>query len=126
MKKWTGITDSVDVIPFHTWKGVVGDMSSEGIPNIKRYPCSLLWYTAVINWDGKLSPCCVDYDESGDLGSINDNDLYYHWNGPKLEELRQTHILGHFEEGHLCRDCEYWRIKEDIGKWLKKKQPGAL
>lgn len=126
LKRWKGVADSVEVIPFHKWTGAIGDMSSSGIPACERYPCSLLWYTAVINWDGTLSPCCIDYDEAGIIGSIHDKTLYEHWNGHNMERLRYAHIMGSFEELPICKNCEYWRIKEDIGRWLKRKYASVI
>lgn len=117
-RKWTGKADMVDITPFHTWLGAVGDERCYGRDG--RYPCALLWYTGIINSDGRVSPCCIDYECRGTLGTIGDGGFSAIWNGKALKDLRMRHLKGDYDKTAICGSCEYWLIKEDIGAWLRR------
>jgi len=118
-QKWSGKADSVDITPFHTWMGSVKDES--GYEKCARYPCSLLWYTGVINSDGAFSPCCIDYNCDGVVGNIIGNSITDLWNGREMNRLRRLHLFGRYEKTKICGPCEYWLIKENLGNWLRRK-----
>lgn len=116
---WKGKADAVDITPYHTWIGAVKDERSyETRP---RYPCSLLWYTGIVNADGQVSPCCIDYDCRGVVGRIGAGGFGAIWNGPEMNALRRRHLLGEYDNTAICGPCEYWLIKEDLGSWLRHK-----
>ncbi|HEY9069912.1 MAG TPA: radical SAM protein [Candidatus Ozemobacteraceae bacterium] len=117
-QRWTGKADLVDITPYHTWLGAVGDERCYGRDG--RYPCSLLWYTGIVNSDGRVSPCCIDYDCSGTIGSVGEGGFKAIWNGKALRELRLKHLRGAYGETAICGNCEYWLIKENIGAWLRR------
>ncbi len=116
---WADTADMVDITPFHTWIGAVKD--ERCYSGGSRYPCSLLWYTGVINSDGVVSPCCIDYECRGALGKIGSGGFGPIWNGRELAALRKRHVLGQYHRTPICGPCEYWQIKEDIGAWLRRK-----
>jgi hypothetical protein len=116
---WTGVADFIDITPYHTWLGAVQDERAYG--GAPRYPCALLWYTGVINADGRVSPCCIDYDQKGDLGPIGEGGFAAIWNGPALRRLRRLHLEGAYDRTAICGPCEYWLIKENLGAWLRRK-----
>jgi radical SAM protein with 4Fe4S-binding SPASM domain len=74
-----------------------------------------------VNWDGGVSPCCIDYDQKGILGTIRENGFSELWNGPALRRLRRRHLFGEYHRPAICGPCEYWLIKEDLGAWLRRK-----
>ena len=118
-KKWKDAVDMVDITPYHTWMGSVKD--ERNYQKGSRYPCSLLWYTGVVNADGKVSPCCIDYNEAGVIGGIQKAGLKGIWNGPRMNVLRMAHLRGNYHKTEICGPCEYWLIKEDLGSWLRRK-----
>ncbi|GAB4279823.1 MAG: radical SAM protein [Candidatus Rifleibacteriota bacterium] len=118
-KFWHGKADFVDITPFHTWLGAVDDERCYNVTD--RYPCSLLWYTGVVNSDGRVSPCCIDYDCAGCLDDLAGKSFREIWNGRSFNKLRRLHLLGKYHETSICGPCEYWQIKENIGSWLKRK-----
>lgn len=76
----------------------------------KRYPCSYLWDSVVVLWDGSVVPCCRDFDGKIILGNAKETSLEEIWNGPKMQDLRRKQINGHFG-CELCRDCVEWPSK---------------
>jgi len=120
---WQGVVDKVDITPYHTWLGSVEDKTSDyaRAKEIERYPCALLWYTGVINWDGKVSLCCIDYACQGIVGDLNDQTMYEVWNSPEMNRIRRAHVEDDTDSVPICSMCNYWQIKENIGPWLKRK-----
>jgi MoaA/NifB/PqqE/SkfB family radical SAM enzyme len=56
----------------------------------RRRVCEWLWRTAVINWDGTVSPCCVYEGPAADLGSLDTASFPEIWNGPGYQSARRV------------------------------------
>lgn len=67
-------------------------------------PCSYLWQRAVINWNGKVTLCCRDYNEEHVLGDVNKQPMSEIWTGPAYTRAREWHEN---MERHRIRPCEY-------------------
>jgi organic radical activating enzyme len=117
--QWKSTADAVDITPYHTWMGTVKD--ERCYERQDRYPCALLWYTGIINSDGRGSPCCIDFDQAGAFPLIGTSGFRATWNGPALRQLRMQHLLGRYQDTAICSQCEYWLIKENLGSWLRRK-----
>jgi hypothetical protein len=67
------------------------------------------WVDMSINWDGTISACIIDYNESHVLGDANTTSLHDIWNGPGYRKFRQSHLSGDFDwiekQGPLCASC---------------------
>ena len=74
-----------------------------------RQPCRYLWESVVVTQDGTVVPCCKDFDARVPLGNAFDESLEEIWNGPKMQNLRQAHVDGRFEDNELCSNCSEWR-----------------
>lgn len=57
--------------------------------------------------DGKIFPCCMDYDGELCLGNINETTLTQAWNSEKMKEIRKKHFQGKFFEIPACAKCEF-------------------
>ncbi len=102
----------VDVKEFITWDGSMEDITSltdEFSHKVKRkeyYPCFWPWSKLTVLWDGRVVPCCFDYDAKVVLGDFNKQTLKEIWNGEKMKELREYHLKNSFPKGHLCEICK--------------------
>ena len=76
--------------------------------NDDRKPCPLLWYYMSIRWDGRVVPCCRDYDNHEILGDITKESLMDIWNGKRFQALRKEHLAGKYENSVLCGRCVEW------------------
>jgi radical SAM protein with 4Fe4S-binding SPASM domain len=108
--------DLLKVKSFDTWAGQIEHRTEEMKPstyhrnnvNDDRKPCPLLWYYMSIRWDGRVVPCCRDYDNHEILGDVTKESLLDVWNGKRFQALRQDHLNGNFENSVLCAKCVEW------------------
>lgn len=74
-----------------------------------RLPCRYLWESLVILVDGRVVPCCKDFDGKEVLGNVFDGSrLADIWNSSRMTELRRAHVEGRFSELNLCSSCGEW------------------
>ena len=61
----------------------------------------------VVLWDGRVIPCCVDYNANLTIGSIQNDTIPNLWKSEKLDLLRQRHLKGDYPETCAnCNECE--------------------
>lgn len=119
-EKWSGVVDKVQIKDFVKW-GDVDDVRPDKKKQIKRYPCTSLWYMVAVSWKGEVSFCCFDWDLKGVIGNVNDTPLGEIWQSDKIKSVRDAHLEGAYEKVGLCKDCDVWLVEEDISSWLRKK-----
>lgn len=74
-----------------------------------RLPCRYLWESLVVLVDGRVVPCCKDFDGTEILGNVFAGDrLADLWNGPRMLQLRRTHLAGNYDQLPLCASCREW------------------
>jgi radical SAM protein with 4Fe4S-binding SPASM domain len=73
-------------------------------------PCWLPQTSVVVLWDGRVVPCCHDYDGQVVLGDLNTNTLAQIWAAPAAERFRRYN-----EDYQLCQQCAFSR-------WFKERQ----
>lgn len=52
--------------------------------------CAWLWRSAVINWDGTVTPCCVFESPEAEVGRLEAKGFAEVWNGDKYREAREV------------------------------------
>ena len=73
---------------------------------LKRKPCAMLWETMIVQWDGKVTACCMDFDNELIIGDIQKNTLGEIWSSKAYNTLRQKHLLRNFDEFPICKRCD--------------------
>ena len=114
--------DGVNEIRIRFVNDWAGNISNESGNNSKKriYPCSLLWESVVIQYDGMVVPCCRDYDSKYILGDLKKQSLDEIWNGPAMLKLRREHLEGNYDNV-LCKNCtDYSYVNPDITKFLMR------
>lgn len=112
-KQWkdSGI-NKVEVKEFITWDGSIKKIHklasefSEAYKKNLSYPCVRPWHRITILWDGRVVPCCYDYDGKYLLGDLNNQTLKEIWNSQEMIELRKQHILNDLKDNQLCKNCK--------------------
>ena len=70
----------------------------------RPHPCKFMWESMLITWDGRVVPCCYDYDAKMVLGDLKTQALAEIWNGPAYVALREAELQGR-NNCELCANC---------------------
>jgi radical SAM protein with 4Fe4S-binding SPASM domain len=70
-----------------------------------------------VNSDGKVSACCIDWNQQLLIGDVNLQSIAEIWKDKPLQKLRQMHINHKEKELPLCDKCNYWYWQPYIGKY---------
>jgi len=74
----------------------------------KRVPCSLLYHTLPIHYNGDASICCFDSYGDEIVGNVFKDGVKGVWNGPRLTEIRRHHEAGEWDAVPFCKNCNAW------------------
>jgi len=99
IKEWLSLVDAVSI-------GAT-NMSFFGPTQTKKYvPCTEVNHQIQVDYDGKVSCCCGDYDNYLTIGNVVCETLYNIWNhSERLKSIREIlKNCGH-KSLTLCRNC---------------------
>ena len=104
---WGPRVDEVQVQPIHN---AAGGISAEvNTDNQQRHPCSLPWYALAVNWDGTVSPCCVDLSGENIVGDLRRETLQEIFLRGPIQTYRDKMLSGRESELSPCAECNVWR-----------------
>jgi radical SAM protein with 4Fe4S-binding SPASM domain len=72
---------------------------------VARQRCPQPWQRMVVSSDGKVVPCCLDWDKAWVIGDATQESLAAIWRGPRMEAMRQVQRDGRLDEVTPCRGC---------------------
>ena len=93
------LTPDVSVIPGHT---------RADLP--PRVPCKQIFRDIVIRANGDVTPCVITAEQPNIVvGNIfKEGGVAAVWNGKRMQELRDLHNSGRWDEISFCKPCDYW------------------
>lgn len=124
MKRWKpykdkNIINEFRIKRFSTWAGQVEAAPEIATANLryypdkveKRVPCFYLWESVVVLQDGRITPCCFDYEGKMTLGNLKKESMEEVWHGKEMMRMRKEHIEGTLTD-EICLNCiEYPRMR---------------
>lgn len=72
----------------------------------QKQVCPFLFTTMVINDQGIVHLCCVDWKTEYILGDLKRQSIKEIWNGKTLREYQKIHLSGKKDSIALCKNCE--------------------
>lgn len=73
---------------------------------IKVHPeCPEVFDKMSVNWDGRVTACCQDYDDMMIIGDVSSQSLKEIWESPQLNHYREMLGAMRHDELPLCRTC---------------------
>lgn len=106
-EKWPGV-DKVVIDPVFDWHGMY---SGKKVPLEFGKYCKEIFMNMVVNYDGRVSLCCLDARKEQIVGDLNKQALLQVWNGPEMTAARACWGRGDTSTLPLCSRCERWRIR---------------
>jgi radical SAM protein with 4Fe4S-binding SPASM domain len=107
--------DEIAFSNYQTWNGSVADkrveepvgarLQRESTPE-KKAPCRMLYKTGQVYFDGRMTPCCYDYDCTMEIGNVNEASVEEIWTGERARHFRRLHEEGRADEIPICRGCQ--------------------
>lgn len=77
-------------------------------------PCRDLWRILVVLWDGRVVPCCVDFEGELVIGDAHTENLQKLFNGQSMKELRKGHFRRKLPS--LCQRCSNYYADYHISR----------
>jgi radical SAM protein with 4Fe4S-binding SPASM domain len=108
--------NKLTIKPLHNWAGHLEDpelapiSGDTEIPGLRYSPCTNIWYSMVVLWDGSVAICCQDWYNENCLGNIGDSSLEAMWNGETIVSVRELLAQKEFRQIEICSKCDMlWR-----------------
>jgi len=79
-------------------------------------PCSYLWSSLTVLWDGRVVACCSDFFGTNILGNFPQKKLKEIWNDKPIQDFRQAMISGNYLKFNKnCNRCDSLWEKKVLG-----------
>ncbi len=109
-QKWGAVADHVGI--GYTWfkrlknKEPVKDLVKRAKKLPHTFKCQEVMVKLSIDWDGSVSPCCLDYDGQLTVDNIKERNLKDIWESQEVGAIRT--LLNHKKQDMfvLCQTCE--------------------
>jgi len=83
--------------------------------------CTQIFKSMMINANGQVVPCCVDFKRINVIGDVNHQSIMEIWQGEYLKDIRLKHLTGKGGEIRPCNSCEYYYSDVDnIDKYAEQ------
>ena len=114
-QQWGGKDVFMEIKDFMSWGGWTADTTlAKNNDDPRRPPCIDPFHNLVVNWDGKVSLCSLDWDAKVPLGHVGTQDVIQVWHGKTVQAVRQAHLKGNFKQNSMCESCEEWRYVPNL------------
>lgn len=115
-RKQVNETDKVQIMPMHSWSGLMEEETKERIDFYSDKPCVSVFSSFTVNYDGTVQLCDSDVEQQVIMGNIRTESIKEIWQGGKFEEIRFCHANGMRNEIDICRGCDHWsrHFKEEL------------
>jgi pyruvate-formate lyase-activating enzyme len=104
-KKWSGIVDKVLIREMH---GNINMTNTDSINHQNRFPCPHPFRRIIVDYEGQLKFCPIDWEMASRLPEKNYNRLAEAWHGDTYRKIRLAHLNNRFSEKTVCSECSDW------------------
>jgi len=93
------------IVAMHQWAGLREDIECQDShrSHERQTPCSALWSSFMILWNGDVAVCFQDANGCELMGNVANDAIETVWRG-KAKEKRKAHVKGTFTG--LCKNCK--------------------
>lgn len=116
IKKFKDFWSKYDV-EIQVWKQLTWGVFEDNEKITKRYPCYSLWESVIVNSDGLVSACCMDWQQKLLTGNANLNSIKEIWQSQQQQQIREMHIEQRENELPICSTCNYWNWQQKLADY---------
>lgn len=109
VKFWEGKVDQVLVREMISNVGLIDVTGSSVNAPVDRWPCPHWWRRVVINYDGVLKACPIDWQGELTNRAISEETVLDQWHGDFYHDYRMQHLNNDHKADSACKDCRDWR-----------------
>jgi radical SAM protein with 4Fe4S-binding SPASM domain len=114
-QQWGDKDVAMEIKDFMSWGGWTADGTLPPENNDpRRPPCIDPFHNLVVNWDGKVSLCSLDWNNQVQFGDVSRQNVADVWHGEPAEAVRQAHLRGDFKQNSMCANCQEWRYVPNL------------
>ena len=113
-QQWLPLVDTVNVNHYNTWTGIFPDRNTNA-PGLATFafPCKNPWREMIVNYDGSVAFCCMDFNATIVIGNIMKNTIEEIWHSEEMNRLRSLHLEGRYKEIPICSTCNEFIFQQD-------------
>jgi radical SAM protein with 4Fe4S-binding SPASM domain len=100
--------DDVYAKPAHTWGNQLVGEAEDTIAKYADKPCIFPFSSMVIQVDGKVPMCNIDYNVKELMGDFSNHSIKEIWNGEDFTKVRSFHANQQRNKIQMCRGCSIW------------------
>lgn len=113
-KHWLTVADSLSISGLSLYDRISilrrGEVTPTALAELTRAPdatvlCAEPFDRLVVKWDGRVSPCCADFDGQMLIGDLTAQSLRDVWNGTALERLQTEVRERRYAALPVCKTC---------------------
>ena len=101
---WKNFADDI-VVKDVTDRGQGGEFYAGNQVAVGRKRCNQPWQRMIVARDGKVFPCCSDWDKHWEIGDANKTPLADIWKGKKMSQMRQINREKKLNDYDPCAHC---------------------
>ena len=114
VQSWHGIADSLSVSGLSLYdqiayvhNGIITEATLAEIPRKAddEVRCTEPFDRMIVKWDGRVTPCCVDFDAESVVGDLTRQTLEEVWQSKSFNNLRSIIRDQQYSKSSLCRTC---------------------
>ena len=105
---WTPIVDKVLIRELTTNVGINKNSNSEEKKQLKRWPCPHFWRRVVVNYDGNLKACPIDWNNRLVNEPLEISPIEKQWHSEFYHDYRMQHLNDNHRVDSICNKCTDW------------------
>jgi radical SAM protein with 4Fe4S-binding SPASM domain len=107
-------------VEIQIWDELTWGLKADTRKHSYRYPCFSLWDSFNINSDGIVTACCMDWNQTLQLGDFKALNISQIWNADRVKSYRRAHMNNNFGEMEICKLCNYWHWQPMLTRYTSE------
>jgi len=105
---WGPLVDKVLVREMISNVNLIEVPETKDNKGLKRWPCPHWFRRIVINYNGVIKACPIDWGNGTAYKQLSATTIYDAWHSDFYWKNRMEHLSNEFSKSSLCKDCNDW------------------